>query len=100
MNPQDEIPSAAEPAAEAPAIAAAPVAASAEAAPAPVSAWDQAIARFARDYLADRRTERRWRVFFRLLWLTLFAAAFWAVINARLPPGSTISPMGLSVCVS
>jgi len=83
MNPQDEIPSAAEPAAEAPAIAAAPVAASAEAAPAPVSAWDQAIARFARDYLADRRTERRWRVFFRLLWLTLFAAAFWAVINAR-----------------
>jgi len=83
MNPQDEIPSAAEPAAEAPAIAAAPVAASAEAAPAPVSAWDQAIAKFARDYLADRRTERRWRVFFRLLWLTLFAAAFWAVINAR-----------------
>ena len=83
MNPQDEIPSAAEPAAEAPAVAAAPVAASAEAAPAPVSAWDQAIAKFARDYLADRRTERRWRVFFRLLWLTLFAAAFWAVINAR-----------------
>ena len=83
MNPQDEIPSAAEPAAEAPAIAAAPVAASAEAAPAPVSARDQAIAKFARDYLADRRTERRWRVFFRLLWLTLFAAAFWAVINAR-----------------
>ena len=48
-----------------------------------MSAWDQAIAKFARDYLADRRTERRWRVFFRLLWLTLFAAAFWAVINAR-----------------
>jgi len=54
------------------------------AAPAPAPAvWDQTLALFARDYLADRRAERRWRVFFRLMWLTLFAFAFWALLTAR-----------------
>jgi protease-4 len=77
MNPQDDNPSAAAPAAEAAPIAPAP-------APAPAPAvWDQTLALFARDYLADRRAERRWRVFFRLMWLTLFAFAFWALLNAR-----------------
>jgi protease IV len=69
MNPQDEF-------SPAPAPAAAP-------APTPAAAWDQTIALFARDYLADRRTERRWRVFFRLLWLAFFAFVFWAVLSAR-----------------
>jgi len=41
------------------------------------------MAAFAKDYLTDRRTERRWRVFFRLLWISLFAVVFWAVLNAR-----------------
>jgi protease-4 len=41
------------------------------------------MAAFAKDYLADRRTERRWRVFFRLLWIGLFAVLFWATLNAR-----------------
>lgn len=77
MNPQDEISPAAAPAADA-----APVAPPATPAPAP-AVWDQTLALFARDYLADRRTERRWRVFFRLMWLTLFALAFWAVLTAR-----------------
>jgi protease-4 len=49
----------------------------------PPAAWDQTIAIFARDYLADRRAERRWRIFFRLLWLGFFALAFWAVLSAR-----------------
>ncbi|GAB4561001.1 MAG: S49 family peptidase [Rhizobacter sp.] len=77
MNPQDEISPAAAPAADA-----APVAPPATPAPAP-AVWDQTLALFARDYLADRRAERRWRVFFRLMWLTLFALAFWAVLTAR-----------------
>lgn len=77
MNPQDEISPAAAPAADA-----APVAPPATPAPAP-AVWDQTLALFARDYLADRRTERRWRVFFRLMWLTLFALAFWALLTAR-----------------
>jgi len=41
------------------------------------------MAAFAKDYLADRRTERRWRVFFRLLWIGLFAVLFWATLSAR-----------------
>ncbi len=45
--------------------------------------WDQTIALFARDYLADRRAERRWRIFFRLMWLSLFAFAAWALLSAR-----------------
>ncbi len=35
------------------------------------------LAQFARDYLADRRSERRWRVFFRLAWLGLVCAVLW-----------------------
>ncbi|HET7791776.1 MAG TPA: S49 family peptidase [Rhizobacter sp.] len=84
MNPQDEIPPAPEQAA-----VAAPIAPPAPA-PAP-SALEQTLALFARDYLADRRTERRWRVFFRLLWLSFFALVFWAVLNARNP---TVAPSG------
>jgi len=41
------------------------------------------MAAFAKDYLADRRTERRWRVFFRLMWIGLLAVLFWAALNAR-----------------
>jgi protease-4 len=44
---------------------------------------DQTFALFARDYLADRRAERRWRVFFRLMWLSLFVFAVWALLSAR-----------------
>ncbi|HXD07039.1 MAG TPA: S49 family peptidase [Burkholderiaceae bacterium] len=38
---------------------------------------------FARAFLKDRRSERRWRVFFRLAWLLLFAAIVVAVFNER-----------------
>jgi len=89
MNPQDDIPPAAEPAAAAPAIVA-PTVPTAPAAPV-APGWDQTMAAFAKDYLADRRTERRWRVFFRLMWISLFAVAFWAVLNAR---NHTAAPSG------
>jgi protease-4 len=35
------------------------------------------IEEFARRYLKDRRSERRWRIFFRLMWLVLFGAFVW-----------------------
>jgi protease IV len=38
---------------------------------------------FARDYLRERRSERRWRIFFRLAWLVLFAVVAWGLFNAR-----------------
>jgi protease-4 len=87
MNPQDEFSPAAAPAAVAPPVA--------PAAPAPAAATatvsDQTLAAFARDYLADRRTERRWRVFFRMLWLAFFALVFWAVLSAR---NQVVTPSG------
>jgi protease IV len=84
MNPQDDNPFAAPPAVPLPPMAAAPVTPAA-------NAWDQTMATFARDYLADRRSERRWRVFFRLVWLTLFALALWALLNVR---NHTATPSG------
>lgn len=65
MNPQDESPP--------------PPPRKAAAAP----AWSVPLEQFARDYLKDRRSERRWRIFFRLMWFTLFALVVWATVTAR-----------------
>ncbi|PXW97022.1 protease-4 [Sphaerotilus hippei] len=40
---------------------------------------EQLLAGFARDYLRDRRSERRWRIFFRASWLLIFVALAWLV---------------------
>jgi protease-4 len=45
--------------------------------------WNGLAEQFARDYLKDRRSERRWRVFFRLAWLLLFVLVAWAVYAQR-----------------
>ena len=45
--------------------------------------WNVAVERFARDYLKDRRSERRWRVFFRLAWLLFFLLIAWAIYAQR-----------------
>jgi protease IV len=65
---------------------AASTAASGEAPAAPVVSargLDPVVEQFARDYLNDRRSERRWRVFFRLAWLLTFALLGWGLLNAR-----------------
>jgi protease-4 len=48
-----------------------------------VNEWNSLAERFARDYLKDRRSERRWRVFFRLAWLALFLLVAWAIYAQR-----------------
>ncbi|HEY1393084.1 MAG TPA: S49 family peptidase [Methylibium sp.] len=48
----------------------------------PATSWG-VVEEFARSYLADRRSERRWRIFFRLAWLLLFAAIVFAAVNER-----------------
>jgi protease-4 len=58
MNPQDDLPTTRPP-------------------------WALAIEQFGRDYLRDRRSDRRWRVFFRLAWLMLFVMILWAILAAR-----------------
>ena len=43
---------------------------------------DPIVERFARDYMADRRSDRRWSVFFRLAWLLLIALMAWAAYTS------------------
>ena len=64
-----------EPAAAAPAVAVS--------GPASWQGMDNVVEQFARDYLQDRRSERRWRVFFRLAWLFVLAVIAWSLFNTR-----------------
>ncbi len=53
----------------------------ASATPAGATALDgRAIEEFARLFLRDRRSERRWRVFFRLAWMLIFVGLVWAAV--------------------
>jgi protease IV len=52
-------------------------------------AWEASLEQFARDYLRDRRSDRRWRVFFRLAWLLLLAIAVLLVVASRAGPTAT-----------
>jgi protease-4 len=52
-------------------------------APAPSGHWDSVAEQFARDMLRDRRSDRRWRIFFRLSWLLLVMAVAYAAFAAR-----------------
>ncbi|HMM85540.1 S49 family peptidase [Azohydromonas sp.] len=46
---------------------------------------EDTVERLVRDLLRDRRSERRWRVFFRLAWFGLFVAVAWAIfVDSRL----------------
>jgi protease-4 len=46
-------------------------------------AYEAALEQVARAMLAERRSEHRWRVFFRLAWLGLVLAVMWALFVAR-----------------
>jgi protease IV len=56
-------------------------------APAPAGArpedWNAFAGQLARDYLKDRRSERRWRIFFRLVWLAIVVLAVLALLAQR-----------------
>ena len=89
MTPQDDTPTS--PAPEAPAArpaggpgeaqTAAQTAEMAAAAGQPALA--QTVQSLARELLDERRTDRRWRIFFRLGWLLLVAAVLWLVMFDR-----------------
>jgi protease-4 len=59
---------------------------------APAPAWSVPLEQFARDYLRDRRSERRWRLFFRMMWFSLFALAVWATFAARSQSAAPTGP--------
>ena len=82
MNTQDEG-AAGGPTAAAPAVVAAP----------PMSArLESALELAARELLRDRRSERRWRIFFRLVWLALALAVAWALLSQRMAMTAPTGP--------
>ncbi len=70
MNSQDDLPGAG------------PTPVSPAAAPAG-GRYDAVVEQFARDYLKERRSERRWRVFFRIMWLVLLLLIVLSLFSAR-----------------
>jgi protease IV len=79
-----------------PAVSAAPApaatAAAATSAPtAAKSAVEAGLEKLAIELIRDRRSERRWRVFFRLAWLGLALAVAWAIFSQR---GHVNAPSG------
>ena len=49
----------------------------------PPMGWNGVAEQFARDMLRDRRSDRRWRIFFRLSWLLLVMAIAYAIFAVR-----------------
>jgi protease-4 len=77
MNPHDELPSP-DAAAPVPSPAPAPVVAAAAR-----PSMEETVDELARAFFKDRRTDRRWKLFFRWSWLLVFALIAWALLNAR-----------------
>jgi protease-4 len=50
------------------------------------------LERLGRELLAQQRTERRWRVFFRMTWLALAIAVAWGLLAQRLGTGGSSAP--------
>jgi protease-4 len=46
--------------------------------------WDSAAEEFARFYVQDRRSERRWRLFSRVIWLSVLVGLIWTFSTDRM----------------
>ncbi len=79
MTSPDDSPTSAPEGAGAPAPAAAAVSPAAG----PRPAFESSLETLARDLLQDRRSERRWRIFFRLAWLGVVLALLWLLMSDR-----------------
>ena len=70
---------------------AAPAAAAPAAAPA-TAGLESSLEKIARELLRQQRTDRRWRVFFRLAWFGLVVAVVWALFTTRVAPTAPTTP--------
>jgi protease-4 len=82
MTSQDDLPGASpEPV---PPLPPSPVPASVAAAPGAISPRLEAtLQQFASDYMRDRRSERRWKLTFRILWVLIIVMFLWSALAAR-----------------
>jgi protease-4 len=65
----------------------------AAAASGPVSpGLESSIEKIARELLRQQRSDRRWRIFFRLAWLALALAVAWALFSDRITPTAPSTP--------
>ncbi len=69
----------------------APAAAAPAAAPA-TAGLESSLEKIARELLRQQRTDRRWRVFFRLAWFGLVVAVIWALFTTRVAPTAPTTP--------
>jgi protease-4 len=69
-----------------------PASALAPSAPATPAGLESRIDQLAGELLRDRRTERRWRVFFRLAWLGLALAVAWALFAKQVHVSAPTAP--------
>jgi protease IV len=63
-----------------------------QAAPPMSARLEGALELAARELLRDRRSERRWRIFFRLVWLALALAIAWGLMSQRLSMTAPVGP--------
>jgi protease IV len=56
------------------------------------SGLESSLEKIAREMLRQQRTDRRWRVFFRLAWFGLVVAVVWALFTTRVAPSAPSSP--------
>lgn len=70
----------------------APAAAPASSTAAGPGRYEHVLEQFAHDYLRDRRSDRRWKTFFRLIWVTLVVLLVWAMVSPKHHTGATTGP--------
>jgi protease IV len=56
------------------------------------SSVEPALERAVRELIQDRRTERNWRIFFRLAWLALVVAVVWVLLERAGPMAAVSTP--------
>jgi protease IV len=56
------------------------------------SGVEPALERAVRELIQDRRTERNWRIFFRLAWLALVVAVVWVLLERAGPMAAVSTP--------
>ncbi|MBK1612379.1 S49 family peptidase [Rubrivivax gelatinosus] len=60
--------------------------------PAAASSLETGLERVARELLIQQRSDRRWRIFFRMAWLLLAIAVIWGAMSERFTPTAPSRP--------